>query len=82
MTMTREIKQAIEAEARRLGFEACGFAKAGPVSTEMTAVLDHWTACGYHADMQYMERNRHLRLDRISSTCKLSVAISETDPCN
>ena len=63
MTMTREIKQAIEAEARRLGFEACGFAKAGPVSEEMTGVLDHWTASGYHADMQYMERNRHLRLD-------------------
>ena len=55
--------QLIQAEARRLGFEACGFAKAVPVSEEMAHVLDHWTSSGYHADMQYMERNRHLRLD-------------------
>ena len=61
--MKGEIKQAIEAEALRLGFSACGFAKAEPVSGEMTHVLDHWTSSGYHADMHYMERNRHLRLD-------------------
>jgi epoxyqueuosine reductase len=56
-------RQLIQAEAQRLGFESCGFAKAGPVSEEMVAVLDHWVGSGYHADMQYMERNRHLRLD-------------------
>ena len=61
--MNGEIKQTIEAEALRLGFSACGFAKAEPVSEEMSHVLDHWTNSGYHADMLYMERNRHLRLD-------------------
>lgn len=54
---------AIREEALRLGFSACGFAKAEPVSEEMAGVFDRWTENGYHADMQYMERNRHLRLD-------------------
>jgi len=53
----------IEEEALRLGFSACGFAKAEPVGEDMACVLDRWTANGYHADMGYMERNRHLRLD-------------------
>ena len=63
MRINAEIGQAIQVEAQRLGFEACGFAKAESVSEDMAAVLDHWTGSGYHADMQYMERNRHLRLD-------------------
>ena len=61
--MIGETGLAIKTEALRLGFSACGFAKAEPVSEEMARVLDHWTDNGYHADMQYMERNRHLRLD-------------------
>ena len=61
--MKEEIKQSIVIEARRLGFEACGFAKAEPVGEEMARVLDGWSNSGYHAGMQYMERNRHLRLD-------------------
>ena len=61
--MIGESGLAIRAEALRLGFSACGFAKAEPVSEEMARVLDCWTDKGYHADMQYMERNRHLRLD-------------------
>ena len=61
--MDRRIEHIIEAEAMRLGFSACGFAKAEPVSEEMAAVLDRWTASGYHAEMGYMERNRDLRLD-------------------
>lgn len=61
--MRRGIEAAIQAEALRLGFSACGFAKAEPVSDEMAQKLDHWVDMGYHADMSYMERNRHLRLD-------------------
>ena len=62
-SMSIDIAQAIKSEALQLGFSACGFAKAEPVSEEMTRVLDRWTDNGFHADMQYMERNRHLRLD-------------------
>ena len=61
--MREEMVHSIKEEARRLGFEACGFAKAEPVSEAMARVLDNWTGKGYHAEMGYMERNRHLRLD-------------------
>ena len=57
------MEAAIRAEALRLGFSACGFAKAEPVDDEMAQTLDHWVDSGNHADMGYMERNRHLRLD-------------------
>lgn len=61
--MERDLAQMIRAEALRLGFSACGFAKAEPVSDEMAQTVDHWVEQGYHAGMGYMERNRHLRLD-------------------
>ena len=57
------MRQRIEQEAFRLGFTACGFAKAEPVDEEAVQALDRWTEQGYHADMGYMERNRELRLD-------------------
>lgn len=57
------MRQRIEQEAFRLGFTACGFAKAEPVEEEAVQVLDHWVEQGYHAGMGYMERNRELRLD-------------------
>lgn len=53
----------IETEALRLGFTACGFAAAEPVSGEVSRKVDHWVELGYHAAMGYMERNRELRLD-------------------
>ncbi len=59
----KNIGLAIKDEAQRLGFSACGFAKAEPVGEKVVEVLDHWTDSGYHADMAYMERNRHLRID-------------------
>ena len=61
--MKRNIEEAIQSEALRLGFSACGFTKAEPVSDEMVEKLDFWVNNGYHAGMGYMERNRHLRLD-------------------
>lgn len=59
----KNIGLAIKDEARRLGFSACGFAKAEPVEENAVEILDRWTNSGYHADMAYMERNRHLRVD-------------------
>lgn len=61
--MKRAIEAAIQTEALRLGFSACGFAKADPVCEEMAKKLDRWIGMSYHADMGYMERNCHLRLD-------------------
>ena len=61
--MKRAIEAAIQTEALRLGFSACGFAKSEPVCEEMAKELNRWVGMSYHADMGYMERNCHLRLD-------------------
>lgn len=76
--MRGEMERSIEAEALRLGFSACGFAKAEPVSDEMAQIVDYWVEQGYHADMQYMERNRHLRLDptQLVPGCKTLIVVA------
>ncbi|MFC2129572.1 tRNA epoxyqueuosine(34) reductase QueG [Bacteroidota bacterium] len=53
---------AIKNEALRLGFSACGFAKADelPMHAER---LNQWIDAGYHADMQYMENYLEMRCD-------------------
>lgn len=61
--MGEVLERAIKEEALRIGFSACGFAKAGPVCDEVAEKLDIWVDGGCHAGMGYMERNRHLRLD-------------------
>lgn len=53
----------IKAEAARLGFSACGIAKAGPVEQSHAVFYADWVACGCHADMSYMERNVEKRID-------------------
>ena len=53
----------IKAEAHRLGFFACGIAKAEPVD-EMTAnQFRQWIESGGYADMDYMARNMEKRLN-------------------
>jgi epoxyqueuosine reductase len=53
----------IKAKARALGFDACGLATAEAVSPEAARDLQQWLDAGYAADMDYMHRNRELRLD-------------------
>ncbi len=49
-----KVREAIEAEATRLGFTLLGVAPAGPADPE--GRLERWLAAGYHGDMAYMER--------------------------
>lgn len=53
----------IKDEARRLGFAACGVAKAGHVSSSEEAHLRRWLGEGRYADMHYMTNYLDLRLD-------------------
>ena len=53
----------IKAEARRLGFFACGIAKAGPVSDDVAQGYRNWIDNGGHADMHYLENHLEKRLD-------------------
>jgi epoxyqueuosine reductase len=52
----------IKSEALRLGFMACGIAKAVPLDEDARR-LEAWLGKGFHGSMQYMERNFDLRID-------------------
>ena len=57
------LTETIKSEARRLGFFACGMAKAQSVSADMQHDLQQWLQRRGHADMAYMANNTDLRLD-------------------
>jgi len=52
----------IKAEAARLGFDACGIAKAEQLDDDARR-LEQWLNKGYQGTMHYMERNFDLRTD-------------------
>ena len=52
----------IKAQALRLGFVACGLAKAEPVAEDYAARFRHWLELDYCAGMDYMRRNVEMRL--------------------
>lgn len=57
----KAIVTSIKAEALRLGFSACGVARAEPVAEEALRAYDSWVEAGFHGDMEYLARNRALR---------------------
>ncbi|WP_445747606.1 tRNA epoxyqueuosine(34) reductase QueG [Polaribacter sp.] len=52
----------IKQEAKRLGFLACGIAKAEFLATEAPR-LENWLKQGFHGEMKYMENHFDKRLD-------------------
>ena len=60
---THDISNKIKAEAKRLGFSACGIAKAEPVDNNTATEYRQWLHDGKHASMQYLENNLDKRLD-------------------
>ncbi len=59
MSLTKEI---VTEEAKRLGFDLAGFAKADLLDYEFQA-LENWLWQNYNSDMKYMERNLEKRRD-------------------
>jgi len=60
--MTRAAQaQAVKEEARRLGFDACAIAAAGPADPEDR--LGAWLGKGFQADMAWMATTREIRQD-------------------
>ena len=53
----------IKAEAKRLGFFACGIAKAERVDKAEERCLNRWIAEGNYANMEYMANHTDIRLD-------------------
>ena len=60
---SRLSSEQIKAEAKVLGFFACGIAKAAPVPASCADQFRRWLDAGGHAGMDYMERNVEKRLD-------------------
>ncbi len=63
MHTDKSLKDNIKAEALRLGFFVCGFAKAGPVTDAMRQHYLDWLAGGRNADMAYLNNNLDKRFD-------------------
>ena len=54
MDRSQSLKEAIRSEAERLGFVACGFARADATG-EAGVDLKRWLAAGHHGTMGWME---------------------------
>ena len=52
----------VKAEAKRLGFDACGIARAVPLDEDARR-LEAWLNNGFAASMQWMEKHFDLRID-------------------
>lgn len=55
--------ETVKAEARDLGFIACGIAKAEPVNSKLSASFRRWLELKWHADMAYMANHTDKRLN-------------------
>jgi epoxyqueuosine reductase len=62
MNLLQKYSNLINQEAKRLGFESCGIAKAGFLEDEATH-LEQWLKNSYHGNMQYMENYFDKRLN-------------------
>lgn len=56
-----DLRPAITARARELGFAEVGFVRLGPMTHAKH--LDTWLAEGMHGEMAYMHKHRNLRVD-------------------
>ena len=61
--MHSRLSRDIKAEAQRLGFFACGIARAEAVEESTARSFREWLAQGNHAEMHYMENHLDKRLD-------------------
>ncbi len=57
------LSESIKAEAKNLGFFACGIAQAAPVDPDIAAAFGEWLAQGGNADMAYMANHADKRMD-------------------
>ena len=59
----KQLSLKIKAEAKNLGFFACGIAKANAVDPDVVASYKKWIGEGGHATMAYLENYPDKRFD-------------------
>ena len=65
MDKSERLEEAIRAEARRLGFVACGFAR--PDAADAAGLdLQRWLEAGHHGTMGWMETRAHHRVSPLA----------------
>lgn len=71
-----ELTSAIRSEAIRLGFLDCGFSKVRELE-EVKPVYTRWLSSGFHASMEYMERNIDKRINPalLVENCKTVISL-------
>ncbi len=62
---SRSLTEAIRAEAERLGFAACGFARAD-ATADAGLDLERWLAAGHHGTMGWMEERADQRVSPLA----------------
>jgi len=65
VTASATLKKAIRAEAAKLGFAACGFARAN-ATTDAGIDLERWLEAGHHGTMGWMEERAHHRVSPLA----------------
>lgn len=63
LAFNNSVGDLIKAEALRLGFYACGIARAEEVEAEEYRAFESWVQMGMNGEMSYLERNHDLRRD-------------------
>lgn len=76
MINTEQRTEQVRQEAYRLGFEACGFAKARRLDEEARR-LEEWLTHGKHGTMEWMEKHFEKRVDpaRLVPGCKSVISV-------
>jgi epoxyqueuosine reductase len=62
LSNSHHLSLAVKQKALELGFDACGIAQAGALTTQQP-ILSEWLANGYHAKMSYMAGHFDKRID-------------------
>ena len=62
---TQSLEEAIKSEAARLGFAACGFARAN-AADDAGLELERWLEAGHHGTMGWMETRAHHRVSPLA----------------
>ena len=65
MDRSQSLKEAIRGEAERIGFAACGFARAD-ASGDAGIELKRWLAAGHHGTMGWMEERADQRVSPLA----------------
>ena len=74
----QELTQYIKAEAKSLGFDVCGIARADRVPQEVSDALTRWVNEGKNGEMHYFERNSDKRTDprELVAGCKSIICVA------